>query len=143
MTDARHMTAAELAVLEALLPAGLTPDMRDVAQCLFAPLVLADERCGQSVLAPDWAVQLQAWAAMALMQLQYMADEIGGAAIYLAKGVAVHLSARDRQMCAEFRGDYKVLARKYDRTEMRVRQIVDAWQRAQYLQRQQGLPGLD
>ncbi|MDD5479656.1 Mor transcription activator family protein [Rhodoferax sp.] len=139
----RFVSACELAVLEVLLPQGLTPDMRDVAQCLFAPLVLNDDRCGQSVLVPDWQAQLQAWAKMVLMQLQYMADEIGGSAIYLAKGVAVHLSLRDRQMCAEFRGDYKVLARKYDRTEMRVRQIVDAYQKAQYLQRQQGLPGLD
>jgi Mor family transcriptional regulator len=46
-------------------------------------------------------------------------------------------------MCAEFRGDYQVLARKYNLTEMRVRQIVDSWQRAQFLARQQGLPGLD
>lgn len=46
-------------------------------------------------------------------------------------------------MCSEFRGDYKVLARKYDLTEVRVLQIVDAWQRAQYLSRQQGLLGLE
>jgi Mor family transcriptional regulator len=61
----------------------------------------------------------------------------------MAKGITVHLSARDRKMCAEFRGDYKVLARKYNLTEVRVRQIVDSFQRAQYLSRQQGLPGLE
>ena len=66
-----------------------------------------------------------------------------GAPLYLAKGVAVHLSARDRRMCVEFRGDYRVLAKKYGLTEMRVRQIVDAWQREKYLARQRGLPGLD
>lgn len=142
--DERRMSLAELEVLEALLPPGLTPDMREVAQCLFEALVLQDERAGQSPAhnAP-WCDQLQQWARQALMQLQHMADKIGGVAIYLAKGVAVHLSARDSKMCAEFRGDYKTLARKYGRTEMRVRQIVDAWQRVQYLQRQQGLPGLD
>lgn len=63
--------------------------------------------------------------------------------MYLAKGVTAHLSVRDRKMCGEFRGDYKLLARKYNLTEMRVRQIVDAWQRAQFLNRQRGLPGLD
>lgn len=136
------MTAAEVAVLECQLPPGLTPDMRDVALCLFEALLLEDERCGNR---PDggWGQQLETWARQVLMQLQHLAAEKGGAAIYLAKGVAVHLSARDREMCAKFRGDYKVLAREYDLTEMRVRQIVDAWQREQFLRRQAMLPGLD
>lgn len=140
---AKHITEKELAVFESLLPQGLTPDMREVAQCLFIPLVLQDERCGQSTLEPAWLSKLQELAKLALMQLQYMANEIGGAAFYLAKGVAVYLSERDMKMCAEFRGDYKVLARKYDLTEMRVRQIVDSWQKSRFLDRQQGLPGLD
>lgn len=142
MTD-RHVSAAELAVLEALLPPGLTPDMRDVAQCLFEPLVMADDRCGQAAPDQTWLAQLLTWAQQALMQLQYLTTQKGGVAIYLAKGIAVHLSARDRKMCSEFRGEYKLLGRKYGITEMRCRQIVDAWQRAVYLERQQGLPGLD
>ena len=140
--DERHITQAELAVLEAMLPAGLTPDMRDVAQCLFEALVLQDPRCGQ-VPVGLWVEQLQAWAELTLLQLQHLANEKGGVAVYLAKGITAHLSARDRKMCAEFRGDYKSLARRYNLTEMRVRQIVDAWQSAQFLTRQRGLPGLD
>jgi Mor family transcriptional regulator len=143
MTQERHVSAAELNVLEALLPAGLTPDMADVARCLYEPLLLADARCGQAVVASDWQAVLLAWARMVLMQLQYLASQKGGVAVYLAKGIAVHLSARDEKMCAEFRGEYKALARKYGITEMRCRQIVDAWQRAKYHERQQGLPGLD
>jgi hypothetical protein len=141
MTD-RNVSAAELAVLEALLPPGLTPDMRDVAQCLFEPLVLADGRCGQSAPGSDWLAQLQLWAQLALMQLQYLATQKGGVAIYLAKGMTVHLNVRDRKMCSEFRGEYKLLGKKYGITEMRCRQIVDAWQRNAYLERQHGLPGL-
>jgi len=140
--DEPRITQAELTVLEAMLPEGLTPDMRDVAVCLFEAPVLADPRCGQFP-AQDWGDQLQAWASLALMQLQHLANQKGGVVMYLAKGVTAHLSARDRKMCAEFRGDYKLLARKYNLTEMRVRQIVDTWQRAQFLNRQQGLPGLD
>lgn len=140
--DEPRITQAELLVLEAMLPDGLTPDMRDVAVCLFEAPVLADPRCGQSPTKNDWGDQLRAWANLAMMQLQHLANQKGGVVMYLAKGVTAHLSARDRKMCAEFRGDYKVLARKYKLTEMRVRQIVDAWQRAQYLDRQQGLPGL-
>lgn len=141
--DEPRITQAELAVLEAMLPDGLTPDMRDVAQCLYAALVLNDPRCGQPPALESWGTQLQAWAVQALMQLQYLASQIGGGAVYLAKGITVYLSARDRKMCAEFRGDYKLLARKYNLTEVRVRQIVDSYQKAQYLSRQQGLPGLD
>ena len=46
-------------------------------------------------------------------------------------------------MCRKFRGDYRVLALEFGLTEMRVRQIVDAWQREQYAQRQGRLLGLD
>ena len=54
------------------------------------------------------------------------------------------LSARDREMCARFRGNnYFALAREYGLTEMRVRQIVGAWQQEQFLRRQGQLPGLD
>lgn len=142
MTE-RFVSAAELAVLEALLPPGLTPDMRDVAQCLFEPLVMADARCGQTAPDPEWLAQLATWAQQALMQLQHLATQKGGVAIYLAKGMVAHLNARDRKMCAEFRGEYKLLGRKYGITEMRCRQVVDAWQRAEYMSRQSGLPGLD
>lgn len=139
----RPISAAELAVLEGMLPEGLTPVMQDVATCLFVALVKRDERIGTPAPSGHWLALLESMARMVLAQLQNLCDEMGGAPLYLAKGVAVHLSARDRRMCEEFRGDYKVLARKYGLTEMRVRQIVDAWQREQYLRRQRGLPGLE
>ena len=141
--DEPRITQAELTVLEAMLPDGLTPDMRDVGQCLYVALVQNDPRCGQLPTVEGWGAQLHAWALQALMQLQYLASQIGGGAVYLAKGVTVHLTARDRKMCSEFRGDYKLLARQYGLTDMRVRQIVDTFLKAQYLSRQQGLPGLD
>lgn len=139
-----HLTAAEAAMLDAVLPPGLTEDMRDVALCLFEAAVLQDGRAGQAQPAGEWAAELQRIARLALVQLQHLAREKGGRAVYLAKGIAAHLSGRDREMCAKFRGNnYRQLADEYDLTEMRVRQIVDAWQREQYLRRQGQLPGLD
>ena len=121
MPPAKRMTAAEAAVLDAQLPAGLTEEMKDVAFCLF-----------------------EAMANVAVRQLQHLADKKGGKAIYLAKGLAVYLSARDLAMCAEFRGNnYDVLAKKYDLTEMRVRQIVSAWQLERLRSLQGTLPGLE
>ncbi|PAX17089.1 hypothetical protein CLI92_05960 [Vandammella animalimorsus] len=144
MTERKQPSAAEAGVLDAALPAGLTEEMRDVAYCLFEALVLDDARCGTAAPAGPWLAQLHSMARQALMQLQHLAREKGGRAIYLAKGMAVHLSARDRAMCAEFRGNnYRALADRYGLTEMRVRQIVDAWQREQFARRQGKLPGID
>lgn len=144
MAERPHMTAGEAAVLEGVLPRGLTEDMRDVALCMYEALVLNDGRAGQAAPVGAWAEQLLAWARQVLMQLQHLVEQKGGRSVYLAKSVAVHLSARDREICARFRGDnYYELARKYDLTEMRVRQIVDAWQRARFAGRQSRLPGLD
>ena len=139
----RHLSAPEAAVLDAQLPAGLTEEMRDVALCLFEAMALTDARVGQPKPDAAWLAVLGAMARVAVIQLQHLADQKGGRAIYLAKGVAVALSARDRKMCEEFRGDYEVLADKYDLTPMRVRQIVGAWQDEQFRRRQARLPGLD
>lgn len=143
MLPTKRMTAAEAAVLDAQLPAGLTEDMRDVALCLYEAMALTDSRLGHPRPDESWLTVLGAMARVAVIQLQHLANEKGGRAIYLAKGVAVHLSARDRKMCEEFRGDYEVLADKYDLTPMRVRQIVGAWQLEMFRQRQGRLPGLD
>lgn len=133
----RWMSEAEARVLEAALPEGLTADMRAVTMCLYEALVLVDERAGTTAPDGQWLAQLQTWAQQACMQLQHLADQMGGRATYLAKGVAVHLSARDREMCSKFKGNnYRDLALEYSLTEMRVRQIVDAWQRTNYAQRQ-------
>ncbi|MEG0920308.1 MAG: Mor transcription activator family protein [Comamonas sp.] len=143
MSD-RNMTSAEAAILDGLLPVGMTPDMRDVAMCLYEALVLNDCRAGQVGPSAEWLAQLNTWANQVLMQLQRLADQKGGHPLYIAKGIAVHLTARDRTICAGFRGNnYRELARKNGLTEMRVRQIVDAFQREQFLRRQGNLPGFD
>lgn len=142
-TAVQRITAAEAQVLEATLPQGLTEPMREVALCLFEALALQDDRAGSAHPDDGWRAQLQRLAQQVLAQLAHMAAQLGGGAIYLAKGVAVQLSARDREMCAQFRGNnYAQLARSYGLTEMRVRQIVDAWQREKFLSRQGALPGL-
>ncbi|WP_343590127.1 Mor transcription activator family protein [Paracidovorax wautersii] len=141
---AKHITAAEAAVLESALPPGLTEDMRDMALCLFRALVQDDPRAGTAAPDDAWISQLLTWSRQVLQQLAVVVDHMGGRSVYLAKGVMVVLSARDREICARFRGDnYYELAREYGLTEMRVRQIVDAWQRTKFRERQGRLPGLD
>jgi len=141
----RFVSAAELAVLEAQLPPGMAEGMRDLALCLFEALVLQDPRAGTPAPAGDWQLQLSSWAQQVLAQLQHLAQEMGGrGGLYIAKGLIAQLSARDHEMCGKFRGNnYRELAHEYGLTEMRVRQIVDAWQREQFTTRQGRLPGLD
>lgn len=143
MSPVRFMSAPEAAVLDAMLPPGLTADMRDMALCLFEAMVLQDERAGSYPPNAEWGAQLATWARTACMQLQHLAEQKGGRAIYLAKGIAVHLSARDEEMAEQFKGNnYRELATQYGLTEMRVRQIIDAWQRTRYAARQ-GTLGLE
>lgn len=142
-TDKRkRLTAAEAAVLDLQLPAGLTEEMRDVAYCLFEAMALMDRRYGDDAPAGEWLSVLHNMARVAVVQLQHLAQEKGGRSVYLSKCSVFQLSARDREMCAKFRGDYVTLADEYGLTVMRVRQIVDAWQREWFLTRQGRLPGI-
>ena len=143
MTHDARLSAAESAVLEASLPAGLKPDMRDVALCLFEVLVFDAGGGGSAKPSADWLLQLQRLAKLALAQLDHLAQQKGGQNFYLGKNFGVYFSARDEEMCRKFKGDYRVLAAEYKLSDMRVRQIVDAWQREQYAQRQGRLLGLD
>ena len=91
-----------------------------------------------------WLGVLHAMARLVTVQVLHLCAEKGGKSIYLPKGVAAYLSARDLQMCSEFTGNnYDLLARRYGLTEMRVRQIVNDWQKEQFRTRQGRLPGID
>lgn len=143
MASRRRLTTAEAAVLDLQLPIGLTDEMRDVAFCLYEAMAIADHRAGNPKPTGTWLDVLQKMARVAVMQLQHLAQEKGGRNVYLSKCTVFQLSERDREMCTKFRGDYVALADEYDLTVMRVRQIVDAWQRERFMARQQNLPGLE
>lgn len=144
MNPDRHLTAAEAAVLEGMQPAGLTEPMRELVLCLYTVLARRDARCGQAAPDDAWLAELRVLATVALEQLQYLSQHIGGSGFYLAKGVAAMWAARDEQMWRRFDGrNYARLAREYGLTEMRVRQIIAEQRAAEVARRQRRLPGLD
>lgn len=49
----------------------------------------------------------------------------GGSSIYVYKKDSLIRGIRDKKIREEFRGDYKILAQKYNLTEMAIRNIVD------------------
>ena len=131
-----HLSAAEAAVLEALLPERLGGSSRSLALCLYEALVLADDRAGTPAPAGDWLRQLEAWAQQVLSQLRHVSDQMGGFNFYLAKNAGFGLDERDRRMWEEFRGDYRAMAKKYGITEMRARQVIETARREEMASRQ-------
>ncbi|MGY8903725.1 MAG: Mor transcription activator family protein [Burkholderiales bacterium] len=127
-------TVQDLAPVQAVLDPTCPPTLREITENLYLELAQAEASYPDA----DRAAHL---ASLAWRQTERLCAAMGGMNWYLNKGVSLRLSKRNRQMCAEFRGDYKVLARKYDLTEQQCRNIVDAWQQEEYAKRQSALFG--
>lgn len=125
-------TAKDLAPVAAVLDPAYPELLREATEILFLQLV--DEEASP----PDEPRSLRL-AQIALAQVERLSEVIGGGAPYWPKAVRFRLTPRNRQMCSEFRGDYKPLARKYKLTEQQVRNIVDEWQREQFARKQSPL----
>jgi Mor family transcriptional regulator len=79
-------------------------------------------------------------AEVAMDVAEHVRKNIGGVATYIPRGINYDLTLRDREVWAKFKGDnYAELAREYDLTEMRVRQIVAQAGRIDKAKRQQNL----
>lgn len=128
-TNRQQLTTADTEPLTKLLDAAYPERLREIALSLFAALLDHPQLVD--------AVGRPLLAELAIMQTERLSSDFGGHNLYMHKGVAYRLTPRNRQMCAEFRGDnYDELADRYGLTPMRVRQIVDTWRREQFLARQ-------
>lgn len=109
-----------LAPVLALLDPAYPENLRTVAEWLFVQAAEDEEP------APS-AQRLDQLALLALRQTERLSTEIGGAALYLNKGIRYRATLRDRDMYERFNGrNYDELARAYGLTSMRVRQIISA-----------------
>ena len=110
----------DLAPLHALLDAAYPENLRLIAEWLFVQAAEDEEP------APS-AERLGQLALLALRQTERISSELGGAALYLNKGMRYRATLRDREMFELFRGhNYDELARRYGLTSTRVRQIIKA-----------------
>lgn len=131
----KHLpTEQDLAPLTAVLDPSTPATVREIAENLFVVLVSSEP-------VKPVAARALVLAQLAQAQVERLCANMGGMNWYLNKGVILKLSKRNREMCAKFRGDYKVLARAYDLTEQQVRNIVDAWQHEEFARRQSALFG--
>lgn len=131
-----HSTMADLAPVHALMGDDFPELLREAGEALYLELA---EHDGPS---PAQERQ-QALARLALAQVARLTDLFGGTQPYWPSGKYFVMSERNLQICAEFRGDYTVLARKYNLSEIQVRNIVDGWQKKKFMAKQGQLPGLD
>lgn len=124
-----HLSAADLAPLERSFADDYPERLREMARVIFMELN------AQDLSRPTHELAIEITEAVSA--------EIGGSSFYMHKGHAYRLKQRDRQIAAEFNGqNLHLLARKYNRTEMRIRQILDACNRER-VERDQGKLGFD
>lgn len=155
MTDPQPVTAAELHVLDAVLPPGTTEPMREVARALFESLIAGQQQVPTlaGVPGPESSpgtcpgaartARLHALAHLAAQQTAHLCANLGGSSIYFAKGCAAQHDARAAAIWAAFTGrNHHQLARQYGLTVTRIRQIVQAQRQRLFHQRQGSIPGL-
>lgn len=113
---AAPITANDLAAVEMLFPEKLSAIWKEIATILFVTLI---QHPGTKGLDRTLA------AAIAMAQLALLSDELGGQAQYLTKNVSMQTEIMAKSMKAQFTGDnFAELARQFNVTEMRVRQLV-------------------
>lgn len=78
-------------------------------------------------------------ARVAFSVTEHVRRELGGTTHYIPMGESHDLSVRDQEIFDKFRGDYKVLAKEYEMSEMRIRQIIERCRRAENRRRQTDL----
>ena len=130
----------DLAPIEALFSASYPQALRDLATSLFMELL---DRSSNQPHHPGRGHRL---AQLALALANRLSSDFGGNNMYIHKAVTHHLNARNREMYALYdnkRWTYKTLGKKYDLTEVQVRNIIQACIEEEVSRRQGRLPGLD
>lgn len=118
MAHARDLTsvpAAQMVVLDRMIPTAWPDVWCDFARVFFVGLVNAQE-----VTAP-----IEALARTALEQVRTLGFQLGGSQPYIPRGTAIAQKETAKTVCEEFDGkNYGHLAIKHNLSESRVRQIL-------------------
>jgi len=132
MPDLFNAAPEVLVALDAVLPEGLHPTLREMAEHMYLHLVEDEEAV--AVLGLDRLAEL------VVGQIDRVSIELGGSGFYLPRGIACKLSARDAEIACKFNGRNKhLLAREYKLSEMRIDQILKKWRQAELARRQGNL----
>ncbi|MCK9988671.1 MAG: hypothetical protein AzoDbin1_05143 [Azoarcus sp.] len=128
--DVSHFSPRELAPLERLFADAYAAVWREIATYLYLQLRVEFTALSEAEL-----------ARIALGLTERLRREMGGQQAYLPRGRSFELSDRDREIGATFNGrNLRELARQYDLSDVRIRQIHATWLAEQIAQRQGRLP---
>lgn len=121
--------AATLAPLNAVMPGGLHPTLREMCEEMFLHLLEDEEVVG--------LLEVERLAELVVGMVDRVSMKVGGAGFYLPKGIGCKLSARDREIAQAFNGRNKhLLARQYQLSEMRIDQILKKWRQEEFARKQ-------
>ena len=113
--DLTFVCAADMAVLDRILPAAWPEVWHDFARVFFVGLVNSKEV----------QANVEAFARIAVEQVLTLGYQLGGSQPYIPRGTVAAKKETGDAIRMEFRGrNYGELAAKYDLSESRVRQIV-------------------
>ena len=135
-----HLSTEDLAPVEALFVASYPQALRDFAISLFTELM---ERSEHLPVHPGRAPRL---AQLAMALTNRLSRDFGGSNMYIHKAVSHHLTQRNREMYLlhdNKRWTYQTLGRKFNLTDVQVRNIIQACIDEEVAGRQGRLPGLD
>lgn len=126
--NTKVITMADLQPLHDLLDANYPARLREVAECLYMQLI--DDKELQHY-------ERSKLAQLAINQTEYLSQELGGVTFYMVKGTSHKYSQRDKAVWERFNGqNYEDLAREFQISVMRVRQIVEKM-RAEFIAQNQ------
>lgn len=128
------VTTADLAPLERALDPEYPWRLREIATVLY--LALQDYGPALHEMPMEQA---------SIILTEALSLGIGGGSGYIPKGFLFRqrLGERDRKIAQQYNGhNAHLLARQYKRSDMRIKQIVAAWQEEHFLALQDQLPGM-
>ena len=96
------------------------------------------QRIGRTLL--KHGIKRQQAQVIAFESVEGIRSELGGAYLYVNKGITYELSARDMEIWAKFNGrNYFELAQEYKLSEMQIRNIINAVRAREVAKRQGSL----
>ena len=124
-----------LGPLNAVMPEGLHPTLREMVEEMFLHLLEDEEAVA--------LLGVERLAELVVGQVDRVAGTLGGCSFYLPRGIGPQLSARNRQIVEQYNGRNKhYLAMTFGISEMRIDQILKQARRDEFARRQ-GKLGLD
>ncbi len=129
MASLEFSNAADVKLLEDLLPPALNETLREITLSIYLEL-LDDAQIVE-------ALGKERIAEMALMLTDRVSRDVGGSTFYMPKGISFRMAPRDVVIGSRYNGrNRRELAQEYGLCDMRIDQIYKRWLASERAKRQ-------